>query len=48
MNIAFITGEQMQVNVDTYLNVLYQANPKSVGGAVPDNKFYYFSEDLVG
>ncbi len=48
MNIAFITGEQMQVDIDGYLNVLHNANPQSVGGTVPDNKFYYFSEDLVG
>lgn len=40
-NITFVDGEEMQKNVAAYLNVLYEANPASVGGALPDDDFYY-------
>ena len=34
-------GEQMQQIAGGFLEVLYQANPKSVGGKLPDANFYY-------
>ena len=39
--ISFITGEEMKEALSEYLSILYDANPKSVGGALPDNGFYY-------
>ena len=40
-NIVCITGEEMQVMVSGMLKVLFDANPKSVGGKLPgDNMFY--------
>lgn len=40
-NIVCITGEEMRPMVQGYLEVLYGQNPKSVGGALPDDAFYY-------
>lgn len=40
-NICFIIGEDMEEAINSYLNVLYEANPQSVGGEVPDKEFYY-------
>ena len=40
-NIVFVQGEQMQQIAGGFLEVLYQANPKSVGGKLPDANFYY-------
>lgn len=39
-NIVCITGDEMHDMLDGYLNVLYGANPESVGGSVPSEKFY--------
>lgn len=39
-NICFITGEEMKTAVRQMLEVLYNADPKSVGGALPDDEFY--------
>lgn len=40
-NITYIAGEDMQKKVSSYLNVLYEQNPSSVGGKIPDEGFYY-------
>lgn len=40
-NITFIEGDEMKQNLNGYLEVLYNQNPKSVGGNMPDEKFYY-------
>lgn len=40
-NIEFIGGEEMKQAVSSYLEVLYNANPDSVGGSLPDEEFYY-------
>ena len=42
-NICLITGEEMRSNVSAMLKVLFDANPKSVGGAMPSDDFYYVS-----
>ena len=36
-----ITGSELQSDLSGYLQVLYDANPKSVGGALPGDDFYY-------
>lgn len=43
-NITFIEGNDMKEKLDAYLQVLYDANPKSVGGKLPDEAFYYIKE----
>lgn len=39
--VTCITGGEMKDKLSSYLNVLFEQNPKSVGGAVPDEAFYY-------
>lgn len=40
-NIVFETGEQMKTDLVNYFQVLYDADPASVGGALPGDDFYY-------
>ena len=40
-NITFIEGSEMKTVMEGYLNVLFEQNPKSVGGSLPDAEFYY-------
>ncbi|MBQ8338370.1 MAG: ABC transporter substrate-binding protein [Oscillospiraceae bacterium] len=40
-NIVYMVGDKMKTSVSKYLNVLYTANPASIGGAVPGDDFYY-------
>jgi NitT/TauT family transport system substrate-binding protein len=40
-NITFIEGEEMKEKLSGYLNVLYEQNPKSIGGILPNDDFYY-------
>ena len=40
-NIAFIEGAEMKDKVSGYLNVLFEQNPESVGGALPNDDFYF-------
>ncbi len=40
-NITFIEGEEMQKKLNGYLEVLFNQNPKSIGGKLPDETFYY-------
>ncbi len=43
-NITFISGEDMKNPVNKYLGVLYEQNEKSVGGALPNDDFFYMAE----
>ena len=40
-NITYLEGDDMKTAVSGYLQVLYDAEPKSVGGALPGDDFYY-------
>lgn len=40
-NIVLITGNDMKTYLKGFLNVLYKADPKSVGGQEPSDEFYY-------
>ncbi len=39
--LEFIAGEDMKKGLSGYLKVMFDANPKSVGGALPEDSFYY-------
>jgi NitT/TauT family transport system substrate-binding protein len=39
--LTYIDGKDMMEQVKGYFDVLFKANPKSVGGALPDEAFYY-------
>lgn len=43
-NITFETGAEMQEELEGFLKVLYDANPSSVGGKIPDGEFYYMGK----
>jgi len=43
-HIVFITGEEMKTQIAPFFQVLYNANPKSVGGEVPGEDFYYIAK----
>ena len=40
-NIVFETGEEMKNDLTAYYQVLFDADPSSVGGALPGDDFYY-------
>lgn len=40
-NLVSITGPAMKEQLSGYLEVLYQENPQSVGGKLPESDFYY-------
>ena len=39
--LTFVTGAEMKSQLSGYLQVMFDANPKSVGGAMPADSFYY-------
>ena len=43
-NIVFETGSEMKTDLTNYFQVLYDADPSSVGGQMPDDAFYYNAE----
>lgn len=40
-NIVFISGNEMRTKVEGFLEILFDMNPKAVGGALPGDDFYY-------
>jgi len=40
-NITFISGEEMKTRLNGYYEVLFEQDPKSVGGKMPDENIYY-------
>ncbi len=43
-NIVFVSGQEMKDQIQPLYDILFKANPKSIGGAIPDDAFYYISE----
>lgn len=43
-NIVFEDGAELKNDLSAYLQFLYDCNPSSVGGALPDDSFYYEAE----
>jgi len=39
--LKFVSGEEMKTGLSGYLKIMHDANPKSVGGALPGDDFYY-------
>ncbi len=39
--LTYIAGQEMKKGLSGYLKVMYDANPKSVGGKLPEDNFYY-------
>lgn len=40
-NLCYVTGSDMKTNVDGYFNVLFDADPTSIGGKLPADDLYY-------
>jgi NitT/TauT family transport system substrate-binding protein len=40
-NIVYIDGSEMKAKIPDFLDILFKANPKSVGGKLPGDDFYY-------
>lgn len=40
-NLTCITGTAMQETIEGYYQILFDYNPSAVGGAIPDEAFYY-------
>ncbi len=40
-NLKFMAGKEMKDALGGYLSILYEQNPASVGGSLPDDGFYY-------
>ena len=40
-NLVFMAGEEMRSAIQSYYEVLFTANPASIGGSNPDDDFYY-------
>lgn len=43
-NIAYLDGAEMQTAMDAFFNVLFAANPASVGSKLPDAGLYYIAQ----
>ena len=43
-NLVCIQGEEMKTLLSSYLQTLFDQNPKAVGGAMPADDFYYTGE----
>lgn len=39
-NLVFLTGDKMKDALKTFYSVMFEANPKSIGGAMPDEAIY--------
>ncbi|MGI6679192.1 MAG: ABC transporter substrate-binding protein [Dehalobacterium sp.] len=39
-HIVFATGEEMKTSLNNFYQILFAANPKSIGGQIPDDNFY--------
>jgi len=39
--ISFVTAQEAKVNLNSFYKVLFDSNPASVGGAMPDDTFYF-------
>lgn len=40
-NIVFMKKDEMKEQMESILEILFQFNPKSIGGSMPDEAFYY-------
>ena len=43
-NLTYITGNEMKDILQEFYQIMFQADPKSIGGAMPYDSFYYGAE----
>ena len=39
--LTYVAGEELKTRLSGYLQVMFDSNPKSIGGAMPADEFYY-------
>ncbi|HBV68871.1 MAG TPA: sulfonate/nitrate/taurine transporter substrate-binding protein, partial [Clostridiales bacterium] len=39
--ISFVPAQEAKANLNSFYKVLFDSNPASVGGAMPDDTFYF-------
>ncbi|MBR6084335.1 MAG: ABC transporter substrate-binding protein, partial [Spirochaetales bacterium] len=39
-NLIFVSGDQIRKDIEGYFQVLFDANPKAIGGKMPQDDFY--------
>lgn len=44
-NLCFVTGDDMMTGIQGYYQVLFKADPASIGGSIPDEAFYYLPQN---
>ncbi len=42
-SIYYVDGDDMKTTLESFFKIMYAANPKSIGGKMPENDFYYNS-----
>lgn len=40
-SLSFVTGQEMKTTLEDYYTILFQVEPKSIGGGLPYDSFYY-------
>lgn len=40
-SLTFVTGQEMKTTLEDYYTILFQVEPKSIGGGLPYDSFYY-------
>ena len=40
-NMVCLTGAEMKAALTAFYNVLFESNPASIGGALPEDNFYF-------
>ena len=43
-NVVFVAGADMRPAIDGYYQILFDADPTSIGGSVPNEEFYFVSK----
>ena len=44
-NIVFMAGDEMKASAEGFLQVVFEADPQAIGGALPEDDFYLPEED---
>lgn len=41
LNLGFVSSKNAKSNLESYYNILFESDPKSIGGKLPGEEFYY-------
>ena len=43
-DITYVAGEEMKEKISAYLKILFEGDPKVIGGKIPGEDFYYINK----